>query len=159
MYNDKALAIVNLHLSWDSCLKREKQIVDIISRMNAQRFDYAFLAGDFNCNDTSDVNRFLTGECSLANTEANPNWYDLALSYAEFTQTDVESTLNFRKNPRFVNNTIELNGRFDRILLRNTYPNAFPTLKDCSVFGTKIYNDTNLSASDHYGVVIEVDYD
>ena len=38
------------------------------------------------------------------------------------SDAEVECTLNFRENPRFRNNTIETNVRFDRILLRNTYP-------------------------------------
>lgn len=97
-----------------------------------------------NCTDTSDVQRFLIGDCSLTNVEAAPCRYDLAL--------------NFRENPRFMNNTIELNARFDRILLRNTYPYEFPMLKECSVFGKRIYTDINLSASNHYGVVMEMDY-
>ena len=157
MYKGKTIAVVNLHLSWDSCLKREQQIADIVKRINEEKFDYVFLAGDFNCSDTSDVHRFLVGDCLLANTEANPSWHDLALSYADLTKSSAECTLNFRENPRFKNNTIEPNVRFDRILLRNTYPCEFPVLKDCSVFGKKIYNDINLSASDHYGVIIEVD--
>ncbi len=51
-----------------------------------------------------------------------------------------------------------MNARFDRILLRNTYPYEFPMLKECSVFGKRIYTDINLSASNHYGVVMEMDY-
>lgn len=42
--------------------------------------------------------------------------------------------------------------RFDRIFLRNTYPLKFPKLITCDVFGTKVYSEINLSASDHYGV-------
>lgn len=62
-------------------------------------------------------------------------------------------------NPRFVNNTIELNSRFDRIMLRNTYPCELPILKECGIFGKKVYQDINLSASDHYGLVVEIDFD
>lgn len=158
-YNDKVIAVVNLHLPWEGSLKREKQITDIVEGINNEKFDYAFLAGDFNCSDTSDVQRFLIGDCSLANVEAVPHWYDLALSYADFTKANAECTMSFRENPRFKNNTIEPNARFDRILLRNTYPCELPVLKDCSIFGRKIYTDINLSASDHYGVVIEIDYE
>lgn len=154
--NEKEIAVVNLHLPWDSALQREKQIIDIVTRVNAEKSDYAFLAGDFNCSDTSDVQRFLTGDCSLKNMEANPCWYDLALSYASSTGTNRECTLNFRENPRFQNNTIETNSRVDRILLRNTYPCRFPILKECSLFGKRIYQDIGLSASDHYGIVIEI---
>lgn len=155
-WNEKEFAVVNLHLPWASVLQREKQIIDIVTRVNAEKSDYAFLAGDFNCSDTSDVQRFLTGDCSLKNMEANPCWYDLASAYAELTGTNSECTLDFRKNPRFQHNTIETNLRVDRILLRNTYPCEFPILKECSLFGKRIYQDIGLSASDHYGIVIEI---
>lgn len=158
VYNHKLIGIVNLHLPWDSVLRREKQIKDIIATINEEKLDYVLMAGDFNCSDTSDVHRFLTGDCSLGNMEANPNWYDLALSYAGVTGTKAEYTLNFRENPRFKGNTIETNTRVDRILLRNTYPHEFPTLKECTVYGERIYEDIGLSASDHYGVVAEIDW-
>jgi endonuclease/exonuclease/phosphatase family metal-dependent hydrolase len=117
------------------------------------------MAGDFNCTDSSDVQRFLLGECLLNNCESKPCWFDLALSYAELTNTGVEDTLDFRKNPRFQKNTIEVNARFDRILLRNTYPQAFPTLNSCSVFGQTIYKDIELAASDHYGIAVELEHE
>ncbi len=72
--------------------------------------------------------------------------------------TKAEDTLNFRENPRFKHNTIESNVRVDRILLRNTYPHEFPMLKECTVFGRQIYEDIGLSASDHYGVVVEIEW-
>ena len=68
-----------------------------------------------------------------------------------------ENTLDFRKNPRFKGNTVETNSRFDRILLQNTYPQQFPVLSGCNVFGTAIYEDIALAASDHYGVVVEME--
>lgn len=82
----------------------------------------------------------------------------LALSYAELKHTKAEATLNFRENPGFKYNTIEINSRYDRILLRNTYPQGFPILKNCTVFGQTVYNDINLAASDHYGVVVEMQW-
>lgn len=156
-WNNKTIAVVNLHLPWDSVIERENQIVNIVTNINGEKYDYIFLAGDFNCGATSDVYRFLTGDCLLNQQEANPVWYDLAASYAELTNTNLEPTLNFRENPRFQNNTIELNARFDRILLRNTYPCKFPTLKKCMVFGKTIYRDIKLSASDHYGVAVDIE--
>lgn len=80
-----------------------------------------------------------------------------SFSYAEAGHTVAEATLNFRENPRFRCNTIEVNSRYDRILLRNTYPCAFPILKKCTVFGQTVYRKTNLAASDHYGVVVEME--
>ena len=45
----------------------------------------------------------------------------------------------------------------DRILLQNTYPQPFPVLSRCNVFGTAIYEDIVLAAGDHYGVVVEME--
>lgn len=73
------------------------------------------------------------------------------------TDKKAENTLDFRKNPRFKGNTVETNSRFDRILLQNTYPQQFPVLSGCNVFGTAIYEDIALAASDHYGVVVEME--
>lgn len=156
LWNGKKVVIINLHLSCDSVKIREQQIMNIICSLDKMEYDYVFMAGDFNCYETSDIHRFLMGDCLLQNHESMPCWFDLAAAYAELSNQQLESTLNFRKNPRFINNTIELNARFDRILLRNTYPNEFPTLVRCEVFGQTIYKDTNLSASDHYGVVVEI---
>lgn len=155
---DKKLCVANIHLPWDSPMNREKQIIEINSYLEEENFDYAILAGDFNCTETSDVNRFLLGECLLNGKGAKHNWYDLALSYAERTMSKPEPTLNFTKNPRFKNNTIEVSSRVDRIMLRNTYPMDFPKLKSCRTFGQKVYDETNLSASDHYGVLVEIEF-
>lgn len=150
--NSKTFGIVNLHLPWDSVIKREKHISSIVSKLAEKRCDYVFLVGDFNSGNHSDVFRMIMGECSLYEKEANPCFYDLALASAQLNDATVKNTLNFLNNPRFQNNTIEINQRFDRIFLRNTYPGKFPRLINCDIFGTKIYPEINLSASDHYGV-------
>lgn len=157
-HQGRKIGIVNLHLPWDSVRERERQIARIVTRINEQELDAAFLLGDFNCSETSDVHRYLKGECLLSGKEANPRWYDLAETYAEISDMAAESTLNFRENPRFQNNTIETNERFDRILLRNTYPEEFPVLKQCILFGKTIYEDIKCSASDHYGVMAEIEF-
>lgn len=157
MYKGKKVSVVNIHLPSDSVRERELQIVNSVAAVDKKQYDYVYMAGDFNCGDSSDVQRFLAGECMLNNHESMPCWYDLALSYAELSQTDIEYTLNFRENPRFEKNTIETNARFDRILLRNTYPYDFPVLSKCTVFGKTIYRDIGLAASDHYGVMVEID--
>ncbi|MDE6622690.1 MAG: hypothetical protein K2K74_19800 [Lachnospiraceae bacterium] len=76
--------------------------------------------------------------------------------------TKAFATLNFRENPRWgiaePENTIELNQRFDWILLKNPYPAAYPELKNCMLFGTKISKETNLAASDHYGIMVEIEF-
>ena len=156
-YNYQKIAVVNVHLPWDSVLIREHQIIKIVNAVDKKTYDYVYMAGDFNCSDFSDVQRFLLGECTLNNCEALPCWFDLASAYAEITGKKAENTLDFRKNPRFKGNTVETNSRFDRILLQNTYPQQFPVLSGCNVFGTAIYEDIALAASDHYGVGVEME--
>lgn len=156
-HNGKTISVINVHLPWDSVAERERQIVHIVSAADKKQYDYIYMAGDFNCSATSDVQRFLTGECLLNGYESMPCWYDLALAYAEISDTKAEDTLNFRENPRFKHNTIETNTRFDRILLRNTYPSDFPVLSKCGIFGKTIYSDINLAASDHYGLILEIE--
>ena len=155
--NSQKIAVVNVHLPWDSVLSREHQIIKIVNAVDKKTYDYVYMAGDFNCSDFSDVQRFLLGECTLNNCESLPCWFDLASAYAEITDKKAENTLDFRKNPRFKGNTVETNSRFDRILLQNTYPQQFPVLSRCNVFGTAIYEDIALAASDHYGVVVEME--
>lgn len=157
LHNDKKIAVINIHLPWDSEAEREQQIIEIITSIDKKQYDYVYMAGDFNCSDSSDVQRFLTGECLLRHCESKPRWYDLALSYAEMKHTEAEYTLNFWENPRFKHNTIETNSRVDRILLRNPYPCDFPILSECAIFGRTIYEDISLSASDHYGVAVEME--
>ena len=38
------------------------------------------------------------------------------------------------------------------ICIFSKYPVPFPQLIECDIFGTEVYSEMNLSASDHYGV-------
>lgn len=156
-YHNKSVGIVNVHLPWDSVLNREKCMGKILENVKAIKTDYLFIMGDFNCGVSSDIHRMMLGECTINGIEANPCYYDLAFSYADITGNKVCDTLDFRENPRFRGNTIETNQRFDRIMLRNTYPNDFPVLLDSNIFGTKVYEDIGLAASDHYGVYVQLE--
>lgn len=85
----------------------------------------------------------------------------LATAYAETHGTHAAATLNFRENPRWgagEANTMELNQRFDWILCKNPYPTALPVLRNCALFGTGVFGETHLAASDHYGVVAELTF-
>ncbi len=156
--DSKLIGIVNLHLPWDSVIHREDGIVSIITKMKEKKADYVFMLGDFNCGSNSDVIRMLLGNCQIQGIEANPCFYDLAHASAQLKGTCVKDTLNFRENPRFADNTIEVNQRFDRILLQNTYPFEFPHLIECDIFGTKVYSEISLAASDHYGVFAKIEF-
>lgn len=157
-YMDKQILFINVHLPWKSAIQREQAIVDIVSSSNSIKVDYTLILGDFNCSNMSSVHRFLLGEQSLLEHDAY--FFDLAEAYAENNRIIPPPTLNFKENPRFnldhEINTIQTNQRFDRILLKNPYPNQYPILEICGLFGTSISPDTGLSASDHYGVFADL---
>lgn len=156
-FGSKRIGVVNLHLPWDSVLKRETCITAVMTRLKDKKSDYIFVLGDFNCGDNSEVIRMMLGDCSIQGVEANPHFYDLAAASAQLSNSHVKDTLNFRENPRFHANTIEVNQRFDRIFLRNPYPFEFPKLIECDIFGNKVYSEIGLAASDHYGVYAKID--
>ena len=106
------------------------------------------------------MHRFLTNEQSLLGADAY--YFDLAEVSAERTGTKTLATLIFRENQRWsiadTENTIEVNQRCDWILLKNPYPAALPKLKHCMLFGSNISKETNLAASDHYGIMVEIEF-
>lgn len=154
------LLVINVHLPWEKASLREKAVVALTESAADVKADYTLMAGDFNCSEASAVHRFLTNEQSLWGADAY--YFDLAESFAEISRTDAPATLNFRKNPRWntggQKNTIELNQRFDWILLKNPYPGELPELKGCVLFGTEVSKETGLSASDHYGIMAEMEF-
>ncbi|MCH5194766.1 MAG: endonuclease/exonuclease/phosphatase family protein [Oscillospiraceae bacterium] len=158
--DSKTLLIINVHLPWEKASLREKAIVDIIEKADSIKADYTLLMGDFNCSENSSVHRFLTNEQSLLGADAY--YFDLAEVYAEISGTKASSTLDFRKNPRWgtaeTKNTIEVSQRVDRILLKNPFPVELPELKNCVIFGSEVLKETGLAASDHYGVVAEIEF-
>lgn len=150
----KTILSISIHLPWNSAHARETAITEIVLEAEKQDADYIILTGDFNCSDTSDVHRYLTGDCTMEGKDAN--YYDLALSREAVTGISCMPTLDFRNNPRWgvvePVNTIEIPQRFDRIYLKNPYPAPFPVLQDCGIFGTEPDRVTGLCPSDHYGV-------
>ena len=153
------VGVANLHLPWDSPLQRERETVALLDWLRAEACDQLLLMGDFNTSPRASVHGFLLGDCTLSGAEARPCFYDLAQSFAQHQGVEPEATLDFQRNPRFAGNTVEINGRFDRIYLRNPYPAPFPTLIRCDVFGREICPDNGLAASDHWGVMAELAFD
>lgn len=43
-------------------------------------------------------------------------------------------------------------------VLKNPYPAKYPEIKNYMLFETKISEGTNLAASDHYGIIIEMGF-
>lgn len=158
--NQKSLIVVNVHLPWDSVVKQENAIIEIMEKTRQMQADYMFILGDFNNSENSSIYRFLRNEQSLQGCEAY--FYDLAEAFAETTKTAILPTLNFRENPRWgvveKKNTIEVSRRFDFIMLKNPYPADFPLLREYGIFGRDISKETGLAASDHYGVYAELKF-
>lgn len=156
----KTLLVINVHLPWEKAFLREKAIVNIVENISNIKADYTLIMGDFNSSENSSIHRFLTNEQSLLGVDAY--YFDLAEVSAEMTGTKTLATLNFRENPRWgiaePKNTIEVNQRFDWILLKNPYPAKLPKLKNCTLFGTQIAKETSLAASDHYGIMVEIEF-
>ena len=157
-YNNNKILVVNVHLPWDSVMKKENYMVKIIHETSKIAADYTVLTGDFNCSDKSSVHQYLIGDITLLNTEANPCYYDLAEVYAEINNETPENTLNIRTNPRWQgNNVAYTGGRVDRVYLKDAFPKSQPILKSFALFGKEINEKSGYCASDHYGVMVEVE--
>lgn len=158
--NGTTFLVINVHLPWDTVTKKEQYIVDILKDASDITADYAFLTGDFNCSPNSSVHHFLLGDRTLLNTEAAPYWDDLAEVHSEITNTPPEYTLDLRTNPRWQGRRVAVcSGRVDRIYFRDAFPKPYPQLKSFSLFGKTIDEQSGYCASDHYGVVAEIDFE
>ena len=158
-HNEKTYLVANLHLPWDSIIKKEKHIISILQEIKKINTDYAFLAGDFNCTEKSSVHNYLKGETTLNNTEVKPTWEDVAEIYAEISKKTPEVTLDIRNNPRWKGrNAAATSARFDRIYLRDTFPQPTPVLKDFYLFGKEIDIISGYCASDHYGILVDIEF-
>jgi len=149
--------IANVHLPWDSVMKKEQYIVDINEEIKKIDTDYAFLAGDFNSSGASSVHHYLTGQRTLLNTEARPIWEDLGEVYAQRTNTKLEYTVDLINNPRWKGKNFPCSSeRFDRIYINGSFKKAAPALKSFYLFAKEADESSGYCASDHYGVVAEV---
>jgi endonuclease/exonuclease/phosphatase family metal-dependent hydrolase len=155
-------SLTNLHLPWASAKEKEEKIVAIDKYMHRQKgeADFFIILGDFNGSLNSSVHRFLLGEQTIEGDESNPYWYEVSSSYAAVNGLSVIPTLDFVKNPRWGGrNTTEIPIPADRIYIMLHFGSKFnEDVKKVDVFGTKVSEVNKLSASDHYGVVAEVDF-
>lgn len=158
-YGTSRFSFTNVHIPWDSAREKEKQIVAIDKYIQGQKdqADYFVLLGDFNSDINSSVHRFLTGEQTINNEESNPNWLDIMGNYDTLHGLPLKPTLDCINNPRWKGkNTIYSPANTDRIyILDNWKPMEFVKAE---IFGTEISPNNNLSASDHYGVVVDVNF-
>lgn len=147
--------IMNVHLDYKRSSYRELEIVKALDFLGTCNGDYKFLLGDFNTTPNSSIYRFLTGQQSLDCKDTN--WVDLAESYCYRKGHELESTIDFVDNPRWLGKpSLEVPARFDWILLEESYPNDNPVLLEYRVLGKLIIE--GITPSDHYGIMVEVDF-
>ena len=144
-------SLTNVHLPWASIKVKEEQIIAINRFIQEQKdcAEYFLLLGDFNCDTGSSVHRFLVGDQTLYGNESNPCWLDVAETYAELHNVTFPPTLDCIKNPRWKGkNSIYVPENFDKIYI----------LENVQVFGTEVNPVTGFCASDHYGVLADIEF-
>ena len=157
MVDGVRFSLTNVHLPWDSVGKREHQILAIDRHLREQNADFHILLGDFNGDIGSSVDRYLCGEQTLHSCEANPAWNDLASAYAARCGEAVKPTLDTVNNPRWAGKkSIYTPEVMDRIYIRDHWYET--ELESVQIFGTEVLGKTGYAASDHYGVVADVNF-
>ena len=150
-------SLTNVHLPWDSAATREHQILAIDRHLREQNADFHILLGDFNSDIGSSVDRYLCGEQTLHGYEAKPCWNDLARAYAARSGEAIKPTLDTVHNPRWAGKkSMYAPEVMDRIYIRDHWHET--ELEAVKVFGTEVSKKTGYAASDHYGVVAEVNF-
>jgi endonuclease/exonuclease/phosphatase family metal-dependent hydrolase len=152
--NKKFIDIMNIHLDYEKASHREIEILKAIKYLEGCDGEYKFLLGDFNTTQNSSVYRYLTGGQSLNGEDTN--WLDLPETHCYRQDIELEPTIDFIKNPRWLGTqSLEVPARFDWILIKEPYPSENPILQDYKILGDKVVD--GITPSDHYGVMVEVD--
>ncbi len=157
--NHKQITCIHVHLPWDSVIAQEQTIIKLIRKVESIPSDYQLIVGDFNCGESSSVHHFLKGYRSLNHAEVNRYWTDLAEVAQEFLNRKKRPTLDLSHNPRWKHNVVtDISARVDCIFLKDSFPNEYLRLADFQMFGEEIYDSTQLCASDHYGIWVELEF-
>ena len=157
MVDGVRFSLTNVHLPWNSVAVREHQILAIDRHLGEQNADFHILIGDFNSDIASSVDRYLCGEQTLHGYEAKPCWNDLARAYAARSGEAIKPTLDTVHNPRWAGKkSMYAPEVMDRIYIRDHWHET--ELEAVKVFGTEVSKKTGYAASDHYGVVAEVNF-
>lgn len=154
-----SFSLTNVHLPWDSIKSKEEQIlaIDKFIQEQTSSADYLILLGDFNCDISSSVHRYLVGDQTLYGNDAAPYWLEVSSTFATLHGTKALPTMDFINNPRWKGkNTIYAPRNFDRIYILDNW-NYF-SFENVELFGTEVNPITGLCASDHYGVVASVKF-
>lgn len=133
-------------------------MIDQYIHSQKEKADFFILLGDFNGNIDSSVNRFLLGDQTLEGRESNPYWNDLQSGYCARKGVPLTATLDFVHNPRWRGeNTISVPMVADRIYVMESWDTII--MNGLTIFGTEVSKDRNICASDHYGIVAELQFE
>lgn len=156
----RKVSVTNLHLPWDSALEKERQICEIDRYIHSQMDENGLfiLLGDFNGGLNSSVHRYLVGDQSLNGDEANPCWDELATGYSAISGEPVKATLDTITNPRWRGGKSAYPPTVMDRIYTIEYRYEF-SLESVRIFGTEVSLENGLSASDHYGVIAEIEFD
>lgn len=149
------ISVTNVHLPWDSCKERERQVVSMNAFIARQQARQYFLLGDFNADVNDSVDRFLRGQQTLLGEEASPCWCDLARAAAARKGEAPACTLDMLHNPRWAGQkSIYTPSVMDRIYLRDAWDDV--ALHDAFLFGREVSPVSGYAPSDHWGVAADI---
>ena len=159
-------SFMNVHLPWDSALAKEQHIVAVqrFIRTQKDKAHFFVLAGDFNCGIDSSVHRFLLGDMTLRDCEAKPYWNDLSGIHAALNNYKTIPTLDCINNPRWRDQKPNwVPSVADRIYLMECMEGQswdyHWNMENVSVFGKNVSPKTKLAPSDHYGVLVDIEFE
>lgn len=151
-WNDLRISVTNVHLDWESQESRRSAMAHTVEHMIAPTScDIDFILGDFN--DESDVCEF------PALNSADSGWRDPVAEWYTINGLNEPPTIDPHTNPRWANDeTKEDPLRFDRIFVRLNATSLTCSVTSAGIFGKTPNNRYGIVASDHYGVVVDVEF-
>lgn len=152
-------SLTNVHFPSEDIEEQERQVIAVDRFMNEhkEKVDYCILLGDFNSGLNASVHRFLDGEQTLNGQGPCTRWDEMFSAFAILHGLPVKATLDCVNNPRWKGkNTYYTPAVMDRIYIMDNWVKK--TLVSAQLFGTTVSPKTKLAASDHYGVLVELDF-
>ncbi len=151
----------HLHYRLDDGLAREQQVLSIDAAIRALRTDTSppqILCGDMNATPDSDEMRFLRGLTTLGErrTHFQDGWLRL---HREPTPGDgpAQGVTWSSENPQTrALRSLDLDRRIDYIYATSRKKDGRGTVHDCRVVMTERDGSDDICASDHYGVLADV---
>ena len=145
-----ALRVTNVHLDWKDPEGRCSFIENLLSSLQEESRTYDVLLGDFNEGDTGPVDKALCGR---------HGWVDAVREDATARGVAPGVTIGFSEgNPRpSSGEDNSARGRYDRVYLRPAPPMNESRMLATGIWGSAIATEEGTTASDHYGVYVDLD--